>query len=60
MLTTYNEAVQGLANKFNIYVRFISLVYQTRNNYKFFSHKNKLFSIQFMAVSSVSRVLTGI
>ena len=25
-LTTYNEAVQGLASKFNIYVRFISLI----------------------------------
>ena len=49
-LTTCNEAVQGLANKFNIYVRLISLVYQTRNNYKIFSHKNKFLSVQFMSV----------
>lgn len=49
-LITYNEAVQGLANKFNIYVRLISLVYQTRNNYKIFSHKNKFLSVQFMSV----------
>ena len=58
-LTTYIEAVQGLANKFNIYIRLISLVSHTRNNYKIFSHKNKFLSVQFVAVSPVPRVLTG-
>lgn len=39
---------------------FISLAYQTRNNDKIFSDKNKFLSTVFMAISPVPRILSGI